>query len=140
MLEVTQTVSSELFWLTPVLLLLLPLSVACSVYATVHAKDKQYDLRLFEPANNLWRSVLYHATGLKLANAKDAIYSDNFIGVRSYSYMTVCLPHSSTLYVCLHVRHELSTAAGCMGSRKARSPARDRIEYVRSRALVQNGC
>ena len=67
MLEVTQTVSSELSWLTPVLLLLLlPLSVTCSVYATVHAKDKQYDLRLFEPANNLWRSVLYHATAIKL--------------------------------------------------------------------------
>ena len=62
MLEVTQTVSSELSWLTA-LLLLLPLSVTCSVYATVHAKDKQYDLRLFERANNLWRSVLYHATG-----------------------------------------------------------------------------
>ena len=46
MLEVTQTVSSELSWLTPVLLLLLlPLSVTCSVYATVHAKGKQYDLR-----------------------------------------------------------------------------------------------
>ena len=34
-----------------------------SVYATVHAKDKQYDLCLFERANNLWRSVLQHATG-----------------------------------------------------------------------------
>ena len=65
MLEVTQTVFSELSWLTPVLFLL-PLSVTCSVCATVHAKDKQYDLRLFEPANNLWRSVLYHATAIKL--------------------------------------------------------------------------
>ena len=45
MLEVTQTVSSELSWLTPDLLLLLPLSVTCSVYATVHAKDKQNDLQ-----------------------------------------------------------------------------------------------
>ena len=74
MLEVTQAVSSELSWLTPVLLLLLllPLSVTCSVYATVHAKDKQYDLCLFERANNLWRSALYHVTGHQ-TNAKDTI-------------------------------------------------------------------
>ena len=56
-------VSNELSWLTAFLLLHLLRSETCSVYAAVHAKYKQYDLCLFKQANNLWRSVLYHATG-----------------------------------------------------------------------------
>ena len=55
------TLSTKLAWLSVVSLS--SLSAICSVYATVHAKDKQYDLCLFERANNLWRSVLYRATG-----------------------------------------------------------------------------
>ena len=60
-LVLCHTLSTKLPWLSVVSLS--SLSAICSAYATVHAKDKQYDLCLFERANNLWRSVLYRATG-----------------------------------------------------------------------------